>query len=61
MRNVDLAKVKKKKVKVKKIPCVGKKTNCQQHCWRLCSEAALSVGLLKEQRQKCGLLTFVLG
>lgn len=42
-----------------KNPCVGKNTNCRQCCWRLCSEAALSGGLLKEQRQKAGLLTFV--
>lgn len=58
LRNVDLAKG-RKEMEGEKNPCVGKNTNCRQCCWRLCSEAALSGGLLKEQRQKAGLLTFV--
>lgn len=59
--NVDFAKEKKKGEvgEGSKNPCVGKKTNCQQRCWRLCSKAALSTGLLKEKRQKAGLLTLV--
>lgn len=59
-RNVDLAKRKKKKVWLRqggKNPCVGKKTNCRQGGWRLCSESALSSGLQEQQRQKVGLLT----
>lgn len=61
MRNVDLAKKRKKKMLEKKKPCVGKKTNCRQGSWRLCSEAALTIVLLEEQRQKVGLLTLVSG